>query len=111
MKNKKLKSWEYFNIGHSLLDIRYYLFGVLLVLRAEEYLADDAFFVNDKSGAEHTHIFMAEHDLFVPYTIFINDGMFGIGDQCKRELVFGFKFLMLFFIVGAYADHFKTMLF
>ena len=71
-------------------------------------MGDDAIAINDKCGSGGTHVFLAVHVLLHPYAVSLYNFVTVIGYQGKGQTVFRFKFLVRFFIVGAYAYHFKT---
>jgi len=96
---------------YKLLHRFYNFFRVLLVFGAEKDFADDAFFVDHKSGAVEAVIMTAIQLLGAPYAIFIYYLMIGVGQQGERKGVPGFEFQVFGGIVGTDAEHYKALLF
>lgn len=61
------------------------VFGLYFFRRNNPF--DNAFFVNDESGTEGTHVFASVHAFFSPYTEGLYQFVFRIGNQCERKLV------------------------
>ena len=54
----------------------------------------NAFFVNDESSTEGTHVFASVHAFFSPYTESLYLLVLGIGIQCEGKLVLFYYFLV-----------------
>src|SRR6185312_367241 len=59
----------------------YNLFRMLLVFGTQEDFADDAFFIDDESGAMNAVVVATIQLLGTPYAILVDDLVFGIGQQ------------------------------
>lgn len=66
------------------------VFGLYFFRRNNPF--DNAFFVNDESGTEGTHVFASVHAFFSPYTEGLYQFVFRIGNQCERKLVLSMNF-------------------
>ena len=53
-----------------------------------EDLLYHSFFINDKGGAESSHILAAIHALLSPYAHLIDQQLVRIGNQRERQLMF-----------------------
>ena len=58
-----------------------------------------AFFVDDESRTEYTHIFTSVHTFFSPYSELFYQLLVGIGNKSKGQLVLFNEFLMRFGII------------
>ena len=76
----------------------------------QEYLFDDALFVDDERSAESTHILASVHAFFAPYAHFLYQLLVGISDERERKLVLVYELLMRCRTIDAYANHLHTFL-
>jgi hypothetical protein len=90
----------------SALTSKYFhhLVGVLCDVDFVKNVLDLSLFVDQKSLARNAHVAFT-HKLFrTVNAVKIADGMIGVGDQGHRQIVFRFKFLVLFLRVGRNAQ-------
>ena len=60
----------------------------------QEYLFDDALFVDDERSAESTHILASVHALFAPNAHRFHQFLVCIGNECEWQFVLVDEFLM-----------------
>jgi hypothetical protein len=67
-------------------------------------LFDNPMGVNEKCGSLDAPKLFAIHRFLFPHPVFLSDFVLFIGQQNKRQLLFGFKFSLIFNRIRADAD-------
>jgi hypothetical protein len=75
-----------------------------LALRFQEDLPDNPFFVDQKCSAVQSQVLAAIQQFLTPDSIFVDDGMIGVGDEGKGQAELFLEFEMAFLVVRADAQ-------
>lgn len=89
--------------------IQYFL-RMCLVLWSPENMGDNTFFIDDKSGAEKSHVFSAIKLLFPPDSVAFNDLSASIGNQAEGKGMTARKGGMAVHVIRTNANHFYSFL-
>ena len=87
------------------LNRREHFGGVFLGLYLGPDFLNLPFWVDEKTDAVNTLVLTSHEFLFAPSTVSLHDFLVGIGEQLKRQLVLGDKFVVLGGGVAADAEH------